>query len=100
MNLREARAALRSRVPVQTCGHIDAALYGKIKNLRVLRISENCGKYGDIYFTADVAEESNGRSVNVLTCGIENIEIADEAPETLKALFERWHQKIGAGDRK
>lgn len=95
MNLREARAALRSQVPVQTCGYVDAKLHGKIKNLRIQRISENRGRYGDIYFTADIVEESNGCGLSVLTCRIENIEIADEAPETLKALFERWHSKIG-----
>lgn len=90
MTVREARLAMKYRVPVQTCGATAITCCGSSTYQRIARLSLNYDKYGQAFWTVDLVGEFNkkaGRfiSSHVLVCGPEDIELAKDTPEILRS---------------
>lgn len=90
MTVREARLAMKYRVPVQTCGATAVKMYCKTRYQRIQRLSLNYDKYGMPFWTVDLIGEFNTKTgeytnSHVLVCGPEDIELPDDSPEILRS---------------
>lgn len=85
MTLVEAKAAAKHGVPIQICGVTAKRLFGKFRYQHIARVCLQFDKAGEAYYTAELVDSVK----SVLTCGIEDVELADDVSERVREAFEK-----------